>query len=40
VYDSYDEETNRKLKEQVINPNFAEEERERLVKELKELFGT
>jgi len=27
------------LKEQVINPNFAEEERERLAKEIAGIFG-
>jgi hypothetical protein len=39
-FESYDEETNRLLKEQVINPNFAEEERQRLAEEVKSLFGS
>jgi hypothetical protein len=39
-FESYDEETNRLLKEQVINPNFAEEERQRLAEELKNIFGS
>jgi hypothetical protein len=39
-FESYDEETNRKLKEQVINPNFADEERQRLADELKSMFGS
>ena len=38
-FESYDEETNRLLKEQVTNPNFAEEERQRLAKEIADIFG-
>ena len=39
-FGSYDEETNRKLKEQVLNENFAQEERERLAEEVRKIFGS
>jgi hypothetical protein len=39
-FESYDEETNRKLKEQLLNPNFAEEEQKRLAEEIKNIFGS
>jgi hypothetical protein len=39
-FGSYDEETNRKLREQVLNENFAAEERERLSEEVRKIFGS
>jgi hypothetical protein len=39
-FGSYDEETNRKLREQVLNENFAEEERKRLAEEIRKMFGS
>jgi hypothetical protein len=38
-FEMWDDETNKKLREQIINPNFAEEERERLAQEIQNLFG-
>jgi hypothetical protein len=36
-FDSSDEEMNAKLREQVLNPNFSEEERQRIADEFKRM---